>query len=279
MDRQLHEIEREAWTIRASYYDALFAPVSTQAIEPILDSLGDLKGKRLVDVACGTGHLVAAASRRCAASEGVDFAPAMVEAARKSYPRERFRVADAADLPYELCSIDAITCAFGLLHMEDPQAAVNEAFRVLKAGGRYAFTLWFGPDDGNELFSILQDVISRLATALYAVPEDWTRMRDADPRVCEEICQKAGFQAPIYKRLPITWHPSSAKQAVDHLQKLSVRTKMIFDHQSSMIQAHIVDAIIGAVEARRVNESLSLAWPALLTVAQKPLEAGTHGSS
>ena len=163
--------------------------------------------------------------------------------------------------------------------MEDPQAAVNEAFRVLKAGGRYAFTLWFGPDDGNELFSILQDVISRLATALYAVPEDWTRMRDADPRVCEEICQKAGFQAPIYKRLPITWHPSSSKLAVDHLQKLSVRTKMIFDHQSSMIQAHIVDAIIDAVEARRVNESLSLAWPALLTVAQKPLEAGTHGNS
>jgi 2-polyprenyl-3-methyl-5-hydroxy-6-metoxy-1,4-benzoquinol methylase len=73
LDKTLHDIEHDAWSQRASFYDDLFASVSTQAITPILDSLGDLPGKRHLDVACGTGHLVAAASQRGAVSEGVDF--------------------------------------------------------------------------------------------------------------------------------------------------------------------------------------------------------------
>ena len=65
-------------------------------------------------------------------------------------------MADATDLPYADRSFDAVTCAFGLSHMENPQAAVAEAFRVLKAGGRYAFTLWFGAEDGNELHTMVK---------------------------------------------------------------------------------------------------------------------------
>ena len=71
IEKTLHEIEHEAWSQRADDYDALFAAVSTQAIDGILDSLGPLQGKRHLDVACGTGHLVAAASRRGAISQGL----------------------------------------------------------------------------------------------------------------------------------------------------------------------------------------------------------------
>jgi ubiquinone/menaquinone biosynthesis C-methylase UbiE len=64
LNKPFHEVEHEAWSHRASFYDDLFADISTQAIAPILDSLGNQEGKRHLDIACGTGHLVAAAARR-----------------------------------------------------------------------------------------------------------------------------------------------------------------------------------------------------------------------
>ena len=270
IEKTFHEIEHEAWSQRASDYDALFAPVSTQAIDDILDSLGTLPGKRHLDVACGTGHLVAAASKRGAISEGIDFVQTMVDAARTTYPAENFQVADGTELPYDDHSVDAVTCAFGLSHMEHPQAAVDEAFRVLKAGGRFAFTLWFGPEDGNEFHQMVQEALTALATTSFALPKEWTQLRLADEQVCQTIALHVGFGMPVFKRLPLVLHTHSAQNVVDITDKLSVRTKMVIDHQPPAIQQRIREYILSEAEARRKNGFISLAWPALLTVVQKP---------
>jgi ubiquinone/menaquinone biosynthesis C-methylase UbiE len=270
IEKTLHEIEHEAWSQRAGDYDALFASVSTQAISGILDNLGTLQGKHHLDVACGTGHLVAAASARGAISEGLDFAQAMIDAARTTYPAENFQVANAIELPYDDHSLDAVTCAFGLSHMEHPQAAVDEAFRVLKAGGRFAFTLWFGPEDGNEFHTMVQEALTALATTSFVLPEKWTQLRLADKQVCKAITLQAGFGTPVFKRLPIVLHTHSAQNVVDIIDKLSVRTKMVIDHQPPAIQRCIHEYILSEAEARRINGVISLAWPALLTVVQKP---------
>jgi len=270
MDKSLHEIEKEAWSQRAETYDALFASISMQAIRDILDSLGELEGKKHLDVACGTGHLVAAASQRGAASEGVDFAEPMIKVARKTYPREMFRVADAMQLPHETCSFDAMTCAFGLSHMENPQVAVDEVFRILKPSGDFAFTLWFGAEDGNDLQKIAKAALTKFATDSFTLPEKWTQLRFANELACEVMTRQSGFGTPTFKRLPIVWQATSAQKIVDSLEKLSVRTKMILDNQAPTIQRKIHEYILSEVEARRANGVISLAWPALLTVVQKP---------
>jgi len=280
LDKTLHEIEYEAWSQRADYYDSLFATVSTQAIRDILDSLGEIRGKKHLDVACGTGHLVAAASRRGAASEGIDFAETMIDVARNTYPDELFHVADAKQLPYDDSSFDAVTCAFGLSHMEDPLAAMREAFRILKAGGRFAFTLWYGAEDGNTSQEIIEKVIDKHATESYKLPQKWTQLRDASQDSCEKLARQAGFGTPIFKRLPIAWRASSAQDVVDILMKLSVRTKMVIEQQPSNIQRRICEEILAEAETYRTNGSIPLGWPALLTVVQKPkLERGVTGPS
>jgi SAM-dependent methyltransferase len=268
--KTLHEIEHEAWSQRAADYDALFAAVSTQAIEGILDSLGPLRGKHHLDIACGTGHLVAAASHRGAISEGIDFARSMVDAARANYPAETYRVADATDLPHPDGTFDFVTCAFGLSHMENPQAAVNEAFRVLKPGGRLAFTLWCSAEDGGEGLSIVKTALAKHVNVVDELPAEWVQLRFADEQACQTITLQAGFGLPAFTRLPIVWHTTSTQQVVDIVDKLSVRTKLIIDRQPPAVQQRIHEHMLSEAEARRTNGVITLAWPALLTVVQKP---------
>ncbi len=211
-EKTFHEIEHEAWSERASDYDDLFASISTQAIGGILDSLGSLKGKRHLDVACGTGHLVAAASKQGAISEGVDFAQAMIDIARITYPEACFRVADAIELPYDDQSMEAITCAFGLSHMENPEAAVAEAFRVLDRWGHFAFTLWFGPDNGNELNKIIKDALTLYTTTHFTLPKEWTQLRVAEPQLCQAITSQAGLRHLSSKNSPSSGTRNQYKQ-------------------------------------------------------------------
>ncbi|HNB50963.1 MAG TPA: methyltransferase domain-containing protein [Anaerolineales bacterium] len=269
-DKTFHDLEHEAWSGRAKEYDNLFASVSTQAIGYILDDLGFIKGKRHLDVACGTGHLVAAACARGALSEGLDFAEPMIEVARATYPKAYFQVGDATKLPYKDQSFEFVTCAFGLQHMQNPQTAMNEAYRVLKSGGCFAFTLWFGPDEGNDFQKVFNTALSRFALDPVALPETWVQFRYADPKTCERFTRQAGFASPVFQRLPIVWRLNKAEEAIRILKNLSTRTKMVLDGQPPAIQAQIYGYVVAEIEACRRNGIISLAGPALLTTVQKP---------
>jgi ubiquinone/menaquinone biosynthesis C-methylase UbiE len=142
------ELEQAGWMARAAAYDGSFALVTNQATRPILSSFGALQGKRLLDTACGPGHLAGAAAQQGAMAEGLDFAGAMVAEAIRHHPQVTFKEGDAERLPYGDGQFDCVACAFGLLHMEHPERAVAEAYRVLRRGGRYAFTVWCTPAQG-----------------------------------------------------------------------------------------------------------------------------------
>jgi SAM-dependent methyltransferase len=270
LNKSFHDIEYEAWSQRASFYDALFAPVSTQAIDSILDSLGTLTGKHHLDVACGTGHLVAAASQRGAISEGLDFSQPMLDVAQTNYPSERFQLSDAEQLPYDDETFDVITCAFGFSHMENPQAAINETFRVLKAGGRLAFTLWYGANGGNDLHIIVNAAFQAHGSSAIVLPDSWTQFRSADPEICKTVITRAGFGEARFRHLPIVIQSNNAQDVIDLAEKLSVRTRLLLDRHSPTAQQNIHEYILFAAEAHRINGSISLRMPALLTVVEKP---------
>jgi ubiquinone/menaquinone biosynthesis C-methylase UbiE len=269
-EKSFHEIELEAWRQRAVIYDRLFAPVTRQAVDVVLDSLGDLQGRCHLDVACGTGHLVAAATQRGACSEGVDFAPEMVQAAHTNYPEHCFKIADATGLPYEDGAFAGVSCAFGLSHMADPQSAINEAYRVLQLGGCYTFTLWRDGKDGCDLDSLVKPALKKHIAIDVSLPEGWTRWRLADEHICRQAARQAGFSEPTFKRFTILWQTSSAQEVVELLDKLSVRTRMVIERQPEEAQQAIYTAIRTAAEARRTDGVISLYWHALLTLLQKP---------
>ena len=89
------QLERDGWQRNAADYDAIDLPATRQAFAPLLDSLGDLHGRHVLEVAFGTGHLAAEALARGATVVGVDVAPAMVALARQHVPGASFYEGDA----------------------------------------------------------------------------------------------------------------------------------------------------------------------------------------
>ena len=101
MSESFRDSELSGWTSRADSYDKLFTPLSNQVIPPIIAALGNVRGKRVLDVCCGSGHLTAALISAGAEAEGLDFAPTIVAKATANHPDIRFRQGDAESLPYE----------------------------------------------------------------------------------------------------------------------------------------------------------------------------------
>ncbi|MEU7800069.1 methyltransferase domain-containing protein [Micromonospora arborensis] len=98
--------------------------------------LGDLTGRTVVDVGCGSGRAVAELAERGAHAVGVDLDPEMIAVARERWPAGEFQVGDAAELPLETGSATYYRADKVLHVLDDPARAVAEARRVLAPGGR-----------------------------------------------------------------------------------------------------------------------------------------------
>ena len=92
-------------------------------------------GSTALDVATGTGDLAIELARRGAEVTGSDFAPAMLELARRKAPGLTFEEGDALDLDHEDGTFDAVTVGFGARNFADLDLGLGEMARVTKPGG------------------------------------------------------------------------------------------------------------------------------------------------
>src|ERR1700754_3359534 len=140
------QFEHAGWENTADVYQATFGDVTQQSSGALLDVLEVGAGTQFLDVATGPGYVSGRAAQRGARATGVDFAQAMIDAATRAWPAAEFRLAGADALPFADESFDAVGISFGILHFADPDRALAEAFRVLRRGGRLAFTAWAMPE-------------------------------------------------------------------------------------------------------------------------------------
>ena len=140
MDPSFHDFEQQGWERAADRYGDAFGSVTSQTIPALLAAAGVTPGARLLDVASGPGYVAAAAAELGASPVGVDFSAEMVALATRRYPAIEFREGDAEALPFAAAAFDAVAINFGVLHLARPDTALIEARRVLKPGGRCAFT-------------------------------------------------------------------------------------------------------------------------------------------
>jgi SAM-dependent methyltransferase len=111
----------------------------------LLVQLGDLRGRRVLDVGCGTGRVAALlAERHGCRVWGVDVSPGMLAVARERVPRGvGLKLAPAEHLPFRDGTFERAAMTLVVHHLDRAQAFA-ELVRVLERGGRLVF-LTFDP--------------------------------------------------------------------------------------------------------------------------------------
>jgi SAM-dependent methyltransferase len=137
-------------TIAADYAEKHHAVLDTLPLERgLLGAFADLVGTRpVVDVGCGPGIATAHLASLGVDVFGVDLSPAMVTAARRTYPTLRFEVGSmtALDLPDD--SVGGVVGWYSTMHIPtDLLPGVFAEFRrVLVSGGHVALAFVAGDE-------------------------------------------------------------------------------------------------------------------------------------
>lgn len=123
---------------RAPSYDALRPPGNAWwRLFDVLVDQGDLRGRKVLDVGCGTGRLIQALVERAHAKAwGVDASEEMLRVARAGLPATvGLRSGRAEELPFRDGWFERVTMSL-VVHLVDRPRALAEARRVLGREGR-----------------------------------------------------------------------------------------------------------------------------------------------
>lgn len=145
--------DEEHWQLRgdaAEFYERYVKFVMEPWVRRLVDVAALQPDEHVLDVACGTGFVARLAAQLLGAKGrvvGIDLNASMIETARTASDRDasttiEWRVGDAAALPFEDGAFDVILCQQGLQFFPDRVQALREIRRVLRPGGRLAFTVW-----------------------------------------------------------------------------------------------------------------------------------------
>jgi SAM-dependent methyltransferase len=144
---------REVWTkANADYTDAQAAEAwgnddiewGTFGLpEGELDVLGDVAGKDVIELGCGTAYFSAWLAKRGARPVGLDVTPAQLDTARRMMRETGIEFplveASAEDVPLPDQSFDLALSEYGASIWADPDLWIPEAARLLRPGGELVF--------------------------------------------------------------------------------------------------------------------------------------------
>src|SRR5262245_49424286 len=218
-------LEHQGWDQRATAYDNYTARITSYGVAPLLEAADICPRQEVLDVCCGTGLVAAAAIERGATVTGIDLSAEMIATAERKGLSARFRTGDAEALPFANGSFDRVVCNFGLYHLPEPDRAIAEGARVLRVGGCYAFTAWFGPDV-SPFFRIISESIQAEGTMDVGLPPSPPPFLLAERRVSEKVMNDAGLTDVGFGEVHavLQW---PLNEIMDFLDQGTVRVTMI----------------------------------------------------
>ena len=235
-----------------------FAPLTSLALELLLDAARVGAGQRVLDVATGPGVAAGAAYGRGADVVGVDVSPGMLALAREAHSGIDFRVAEVTALPFSNGAFDAVLCNFGLGHFPAPEAALNECVRILAPGGRLAFSWWDQPVR-QRVQGLFREAIAELGLAPPPeLPEGHDTLRFSDPDAFATLLRSAGLDTVrvaahstthVMPDVEALWQAGMGGMAV---------TGSAIAAQDAATQARVREAIGRRAEAHRGQHGLEI---------------------
>lgn len=147
---------------QATWASGDFSVVASRIVyqaEQLCETADVQAGKRVLDVATGSGNAALAAARRGCAVVGTDYVPALLERGRIRAEAEHLSVefveGDAEQLPFPDASFDAVISIYGVMFAPHHQRAASELMRVCRPGGRIALACWTPTGFIGETFRVM----------------------------------------------------------------------------------------------------------------------------
>jgi SAM-dependent methyltransferase len=226
-----HERSRAVWDAMAAGWergrDAIWSE-SQQVGEWLVRQLDPQPGDTVLELAAGVGDTGFVAARLIGA-EGrlisTDFAPEMVAAARRRAAEQgianaTFQVLDAEQMDLPTASVDSVLCRWGYMLMVNPAAAFAETRRVLRPGGRLAFSVW-GSAEANPWASLPGRILVSRGHMTPPAPSAPGIFALADPDRVRTLVIGAGFAPPQLEEVPRHRHFASFDDYWGYLTELA----------------------------------------------------------
>jgi ubiquinone/menaquinone biosynthesis C-methylase UbiE len=270
MSDSFAQFEHQGWERVANLYDSVWSSSTRQFIAPLLDAAGVSAGMSVLDVGCGPGYVCAASTERGARAVGLDFSKAMIAIARNMFPQIEFREGDALNLPFGDASFDRVIANFSLLHIADPERACAQARRVLKPGGKFAFTVWAPPGD-SPYAKIIDDALEAHADLSVELPAGPSHYLFSSKDEFREALQRAGFEGAsmVFNLHIIEWSVPIAGFVFDAERTAGVRTAGLLARQPADKLRAIETAITNAVRTYPKDNGFAIPNGAYIVAVSK----------
>ena len=180
-------------------YDAQANPLIVVEEPIVLDLIGDVAGKDVLDAACGTGRYAIQLARAGARVCGIDASEDMLARAKAKSDECGLKIdlqaGDLTRLPSADAAFDLAVCALALCHVPDLGEPVSELARVLRPGGRliisdfhpYALVVgWRTRFDDPAASCFIENHTHLIADHLNALRENGLELTDLREEVVDD---------------------------------------------------------------------------------------------
>jgi SAM-dependent methyltransferase len=249
------------------------AVVSAEAKEAIVRAAQVEPGMQVLDIASGTGE-PALTLAELVGSEGhvtaTDLGAGMIAVAKENAEKAgltnmTFLQADAHELPFSDRSFDRVTCRFGVMLFADSPQALGEIYRVLKPGGRVAFTAW-GALEQNPYLSITLTPFLKRVEVPPPLPGAPRPFRFAEAGTLAAELQRAGFQEVQEETRTISWAwPGPPEEVWEHVRDVAVAFHPIIYGLEPEARKQAIDEVVEGYQRYYDGQKVNL--PAVIVLA------------
>jgi SAM-dependent methyltransferase len=248
---------------------------STRGIsEWLVDRLDPRPGQTILELAAGTGETGFLAAARMGATGRLissDRSPNMVEAARRAgeelgLTNVEYRVLDAERLELDEGSVDGVLSRFGYVLKGDPPPALREVRRVLRPGGRFAFSVW-AERERNPWMTVPAAVMVELGHMEPRRPDRGDPFAVRSAEHTRKLLADAGFAESEVEELPMRYRFADADELWAFASELRGPIALAIEGLDAAAQAG-VRAELEARADRTPDGGYALAGVSLVAVAR-----------